>query len=82
MPPFNLNYENQFRPFECCKPRYATGTATNGFKWSKKEIEAEILYTAGKLANSKWYERGDLRRRLKGTIYNITLGRKSIVFSF
>lgn len=65
MPPFNLNYENQFKPCECCKPRYMTATATNGFKWSRKEIEREIIYIAEKLAESKWYERGDLRRRLK-----------------
>lgn len=67
MPPFNFSYENQFMPCECCKIKYTTvtSTATNGFKWSEKECKEEILYVAEKLANAKWYERGDLRRRLK-----------------
>ena len=67
MSPFDFSFENQFIPCECCKVKYttSTSTATNGFKWSKKECEREILYIAEKLAKSKWYERGDLRRRLK-----------------
>jgi hypothetical protein len=67
MPPFTFNYENQFMPCECCKLKYTTttSTATNGFKWSKKEIEREILHFAQELANAKWYERENLRRKLK-----------------
>jgi len=67
MPPFNLNFENQFMPCECCKLKYttSTATATNGFKWTEKEIKREIIYFAEKLAQSRWYERGEIRRRMK-----------------
>jgi hypothetical protein len=66
MPPFTFNFQDQFYPCECCKLRYTTATSTaGGRKWSEKECKEEILYLAEKLASAKWYDRGDLRRRLK-----------------
>jgi len=66
MPPLNMSFENQFYPCECCKPRYCTATVTNGRKWTKKEIEQEIIYYATELSNKKWYEdKSYTKNRLK-----------------
>lgn len=56
----------QFTPCECCRIKWTTTTSTaSTYKWSEKECKERILQLAEELANAKWYERGDLRRRLK-----------------
>lgn len=67
MDPFNLNYENQFMPCECCRFKYSTSSATtsNGFKWTEKEIRERIFELSEKMAKSKWYNRGETLRRLR-----------------
>jgi hypothetical protein len=49
---------------ECCTPyRTSTSTATS-HKWTKKEIEQEIIYCAGEVARATWWSRKDRTRRL------------------
>ncbi len=59
----------EFRPCECCKINWANVSTTfsvgKPFKWTRKDIEWEIIVTSEKLANARWYQRGELRARLK-----------------
>ena len=50
---------------ECCSSRYVGYTATaSTHKWTKKEIEEEILYLSAELVSARWYNRGNIRRQL------------------
>lgn len=56
----------QFEPCECCKSRYTNVTMTTGSKWTKKEVEEQILYLAERVATTKWYNgRSELIRQMK-----------------
>lgn len=51
---------------ECCAPRYIATTFTiTSHKWIKQEIESEIQRLAFEMTTAKWYERGNIRRRIK-----------------
>lgn len=58
-----------FRSCECCKTRYAMATCTvtvgERHKWTEKEIKERILDLAEQMSQSKWYNRGDIRRQIK-----------------
>ena len=61
-------FTSTFEPCECCRVRYTTvtSTASLGFKWSREEIEREIIQTASRLSRMKWYEpKGEIKARLK-----------------
>lgn len=60
------NFLTEYIPCECCGPRYMTGTAgTVWQKWTKKDIQGEIISISKELVEAKWYERGDVKRRLR-----------------
>jgi hypothetical protein len=49
---------------ECCSPRMTTATSTS-HKWTRKEIENEILYISKRVVESGWFSRGNKIRKLK-----------------
>jgi len=63
----NELFNNEFQPCECCKIRYSSSTFTVSapHKWTKEEIETRIMELAKEMADSKWYNRGNIRRQLK-----------------
>lgn len=50
---------------ECCSPKIVTSTATSGHKWTRKEIEQEIIWQAGEVSRATWWSRKDRIKRLK-----------------
>lgn len=56
----------EFHPCECCAPKYTTyTTSTSTHKWTREEIEGEIIWLSQRLLEKPWYDRGNTRRQLK-----------------
>ena len=60
-----FQYPPEFEPCECCKTRMVGCTFTTARKWTEQEVKDEVLHLADRLATAKWYERGDVLRRLR-----------------
>ena len=66
--PVELNYDGTPKQnhCECCTPKMINYTTTaNPHKWTKREIEDEIIYLSRAVIESPWYDRTDRTRLLK-----------------
>lgn len=51
---------------ECCRPQMTEYTSTAiTHKWTLKEIQDHIIELGKQLVTVRWYDRGDVRRRMK-----------------
>ncbi len=51
---------------ECCRTDMTGSTTTiSCHKWTRKEIEEELIRLAEEMLKVRWYDRADVRRRIK-----------------